>query len=138
MTSPSTPQIVAVISTPADLQCALRMRNVPDLFELRLDALFANREEVIAAIGKLRAPLIVTARHPREGGSNHLSGPNRRALLRRFLPYAAYLDIELRSAGRFATILGEARAKGIRIIISFHDFKETPSGLRLDEIARSA
>ena len=138
MTSRSTPQIVAVISTPADLQCALRMRKLPDLFELRLDALFARREEVIASIGKLRAPLIITARHPREGGSNQLSGPNRRALLRRFLPYSAYVDIELRSAARFATILSEARAKGIRIIVSFHDFKGTPSRSRLDEIASCA
>jgi len=138
MTSPSTQQIVAVISTSADLQYALRMRTLPDLFELRLDALIARREEVMAAIEKLRAPLIVTARHPREGGSNQLSARSRRMLLRQFLPYAAYVDIELRSTAGCATILQEARARGLRIILSFHDFKETPSGPRLDEIAESA
>ena len=138
MRKPSTPQIVGVIFTRTDLRRAVRMRHPPDLFELRLDALFARSEEVKAAIGNLRAPLIITARHPREGGSNQLSAPNRRALLLRFLPHAVYLDIELRSAGTFAAILEEARAKGIRTIVSFHDFNETPSRPRLDEIARTA
>jgi 3-dehydroquinate dehydratase-1 len=138
MTKPSTPQIVGVIFTRTDLRRAIRMRNPPDLFELRLDALFARSEEVKAAIGNLRAPLIITARHPREGGSNQLSAHKRRALLLRFLPHAAYVDIELRSAGTFAAILEEARVKSIRTIVSFHDFNETPSRPRLDEIARTA
>jgi len=138
MTKLSTPRIVGVIFTRADLQRAVRMRNPPDLFELRLDALFAKREEVKAAIGDLRAPLIITARHPREGGSIQLSAQERRALLLRFLPDAAYVDIELRSAGPFEAIWQEARAKNIQTIVSFHDFKETPRRPRLDEIVRTA
>ena len=138
MTKLSTPRIVGVIFTRADLQRAVRMRNPPDLFELRLDALFAKREEVKAAIGDLRAPLIITARHPREGGSIQLSAQERRALLLRFLPDAAYVDIELSSAGPFEAIWQEARAKNIQTIVSFHDFKETPSRPRLDEIVRTA
>jgi 3-dehydroquinate dehydratase-1 len=138
MTKTPTPQIAGVIFTLADLRRAVRMRNPPDLFELRLDALFPRREEVEAALRHLRAPLIITARHPREGGSNQLSVQKRRALLLRFLPHAAYVDIELRSAGAFAAILEAARAKRIRIIVSFHDFNETPRRPRLDEIARTA
>jgi 3-dehydroquinate dehydratase-1 len=138
MRKPSSPQIVGVIFTRADLQRAVRMRNPPDLFELRLDALFGRDDEVKAATADLRAPLIVTARHPREGGSNQLSARKRRGLLRRFLPHAAYLDIELRSAGPFAALLAEARAKRVRTILSFHDFEKTPSRSRLEEIARSA
>lgn len=134
----SPPQIVGVIFTRADLQRAVRMRNPPHLFELRLDALMAQSDEVEAALADLRAPLIITARHSREGGANHLSARKRRVLLRRFLPHAAYLDIELRSAGTFAAILAEARAKGVRTIISFHDFEGTPGRSRLDEIARMA
>jgi 3-dehydroquinate dehydratase-1 len=138
MSNAATPQIVGVIFTQADLRRAIRMRNPPDLFELRLDALFARREEITATIGKLRAPLIITARHPREGGSNHLAARQRRALLLRFLPHAAYVDIELRSADAFAEIMDEAHAKGTRRIISFHDFNGTPNRARLDEIARKA
>jgi 3-dehydroquinate dehydratase-1 len=98
MNNAATPQIVGVIFTQADLRRAIQMRNPPDLFELRLDALFARSDEVMTAIGNLRAPLIITARHPREGGSNQLGARERRALLLRFLPHAAYVDIELRSA----------------------------------------
>ena len=138
MTKTPTPQIAGVIFTLADLRRALRMRKPPDLFELRLDALFPRREEVEVALRHLRAPLIITARHPREGGSNQLSLQKRRALLLRFLSHAAYVDIELRSAGAFAAILEAARTKRIRIIVSFHDFNETPRRLRLDEIASTA
>ena len=138
MTSVPTPQTVGVIFSQVDLQRAVRMRRPPDLFELRLDALVARIEELNGAIGHLRAPLIITARHPREGGSNQLSVQKRRALLLRFLPHAAYVDIELRSVGAFAAILEAARSKKIRVIISFHDLKETPSRSRFDEIARTA
>ena len=46
--------------------------------------------------------------------------------------------LALRSAGTLAAILEEARAKSIHTIVSFHDFNETPSRSRLDEIARMA
>jgi len=138
MTKTPTPLIAGVIFTRTDLRRAVRMRNPPDLFELRLDALFPRCEEVDATLRHLRAPLIMTARHPREGGTNQLSLLKRRALLLRFLPHAAYVDIELRSAGAFGAILEAARAKKIRIIVSFHDFNGTPPRSRLDEIARTA
>jgi 3-dehydroquinate dehydratase-1 len=138
MTNPTVPQIVGVISSRADLRRAVGMRNPPDLFELRLDAAVARIEETQDAIGKLRAPLIITARHPREGGFNDLSSRARCGLLRKFLPHATCVDIELRSAGLFATVLEEARAKKIRAIISFHDLNDTPRPARLDEIAGAA
>lgn len=134
----STARIVGVIFTHADLRRAVRMRNPPDLFELRLDALFPQDEKGFTAVGNLRAPLIITARHPHEGGSNQLSAHQRRRLLLRFLPRAAYVDIELRSARSFAEIMKTAREKNIGIIVSCHDFNETPSGPRLAEIAGDA
>jgi 3-dehydroquinate dehydratase-1 len=137
MASLSTPQIVGVIFTPADLRHALRMRNPPDLFELRLDAL-GTGNELSDAIDGLPAPLIITARHPREGGSNRLPARERRALLMRFLPCAAYVDIELRAAATLSAILEKARAQGIRTILSCHDFQETPSRTRLDAMAERA
>jgi 3-dehydroquinate dehydratase-1 len=138
MTKLSMPLIAGVILTRTDLRRAARMRNPPDLFELRLDGLFTKREEVEAGLRDLRAPVIVTARHPSEGGLNQLSLQERRALLRRFLPQATYMDIELRSADAFAAIWDAARAKKIRVIVSFHDFNETPSRPRLEEITRTA
>jgi 3-dehydroquinate dehydratase-1 len=138
MTKPAVPRIVAVICSRADLRRALQMRNPPDLFELRLDAAALRIEEIENAIGKLRAPLIITARHPREGGFHQLSSRKRRDLLRRFLPHAAGVDIELRAARPLAVILGEARAKKIRAIISVHDLADTPGPARLDDLAGAA
>jgi 3-dehydroquinate dehydratase-1 len=138
MTNASNPQIVGVISSRADFRSAVRMRTPPDFFELRLDAAATRLEEIRGAIGKLQAPLIITARHPREGGFNELSSRERHDLLREFLPHATCVDIEMRSGRPLAAILEEARRKDVRTIISFHDFTATPSRARLDEIARRA
>jgi len=66
------PRLVGVIMSLADLDSAIRMRKPPDLFELRLDQLARGLDEVEKKLPKLRAPLIMTARHPREGGANQL------------------------------------------------------------------
>lgn len=138
MTRSPVPQIVGVIFSRSDFQRALRMRRPPNLFELRLDALAADLDAVQREIDKLPAPFIITARHPREGGVNDLSPGKRRGLLRKFLRYASYIDVELRSTGSSAAILDAARAKNIRTIISFHDFSATPSAADLNEIASAA
>jgi 3-dehydroquinate dehydratase-1 len=132
------PQIVGVIFSRADFQRALRMRKPPDLFELRLDHLVNRIDEISAEIERLPAPLIITARDPREGGANQLSAPRRRALLLKFLPRAAWVDIELRSARPLEAVLRSAHAGNVRTIVSFHDFKTTPPASRLDEIVSSA
>ena len=116
-----------------DLDLALRMRRQPDLFELRLDYLVRVVDELESKLSKLRAPLIITARHPEEGGANQLNLRQRRKLLSRFLPCASYIDIELRSAAALRSLIKLARQKDVRRIISFHDLKATPDlgGLQL-------
>lgn len=131
------PRLVGVILTGTDLERAIHMRNPPDLFELRLDGLFSRTEALEEAIGVLPAPIIITARHPREGGVHQLSTQKRRSLLLRFLPFAIYVDVEIRSADSSAAVIDEARARGIGIIMSFHDLHDTPSQNRLREIART-
>ena len=133
-----TPQTVGVIFSRADLQRALRMRKPPDLFELRLDRFANSIGEVEAAIDRLPAPFVITARDPREGGGNHLSVSRRRGLLLQFLPRAAYVDVELRSARFLAPVLRSARAHRVSTILSFHDLKTTPPAARLDELVFSA
>src|SRR5437867_4829923 len=118
---------VGVIMSRDDLRFAIRMRNPPDLFELRLDHLVGIVNELENKLSLLPAPLIITARHPREGGANNLSIRQRRELLSRFLPWARYVDVELRSANALRSLLGVARRKNVRRIISFHDLGSTPS-----------
>jgi 3-dehydroquinate dehydratase type I len=138
MRRPAAPRIVGVIFSRADLQRALRMRNPPDLFELRLDGLVGCLDLVKTNLGELRAPLIITARAPREGGANALTPAQRRALLIDCLPRAAYLDIELRSLASFRTVRRRLEANRADLILSFHDFTDTPAAPRLDEIAAKA
>lgn len=140
LTRPSASPVVGVIASPAALARAARLRRQPDFFELRLDALLDSLGEVIQAIPKLRSPLILTARHPSEGGFGALTSADQRALLQRFLAHAAIVDLELRSASRMKTLLDEVRRRGIDLIISHHDLHDTPPHdelLRLTESAAS-
>jgi 3-dehydroquinate dehydratase-1 len=132
------PRIVGVISSRADLRRAVRMRKPPDLFELRLDCLFKFIPEVEVVCARLPAPAIITARVAPEGGANNLKASQRRGLLLKFLPRAAYVDIELRSAKILSAVLRSASQNKIATIISFHDFETTPPASRLDEIVSRA
>ena len=132
------PRIVGVIASRADLDRALRIRRPPDLFELRLDCLAGVADQLQDMLAKLRAPLIITARHPQEGGARKLSLRQRRDLLTRFLNHADYLDVELRSASELRRLLAIAEAKKIRRIISFHNLKSTPRARLLAMKARQA
>lgn len=132
------PRLVGVITSRADLDFAIRMLKPPDLFELRLDHLVRIVDGLESKISRLCVPLIVTARHPQEGGVNKLSFRQRRELLSRFLPRARYIDIELRSAAALHALLKLARKKNVRRIISFHDLKATPDYRDLQAKARRA
>ncbi len=132
------PRVVGVIMSRADLNFAIQMLKPPDLFELRLDHLAGIIDEVENKISRLRSPLIVTARHSREGGANKLSLRQRRDLLSRFLPRARYIDIELRSAAALHSLFKAARKKNVRRIISFHDLRARPDLGRLEAKARRA
>ena len=132
------PRLVGVIMSLADLDSAIRMRKPPDLFELRLDQLAQNVDEVEKKLSKLGAPLIMTARHPREGGANQLSTQQRRDLLLRFLPRARYIDVELRSVEALRSLLQAARRKNVGRIVSFHNLKATPDSRTLRTKARAA
>jgi 3-dehydroquinate dehydratase I len=132
------PQIVSVIASRVDLDRAVRMRKHPDFFELRLDCLAPVAVTVEKLLPKLRAPLIITARHPREGGSGSLGLRKRRDLLAQFLSHASYIDVELRSARALRSFLELAENKNVARIVSFHNFLSTPSSRLLEDKAREA
>lgn len=130
--------LVGVIASRAGLAHALRLRRPPDYFELRLDALRDSLGGLARAIPQLRTPLILTARHPAEGGLGKLGLTNRRSLLSRFLAHAALIDLELRSVRQMAPLLRELRRRKIGLILSVHDFHGTPAPAELLRKARSA
>ena len=131
-------RVVAVIASRLDLAKAVRLRRRPDLFELRLDMLRDSLGELSRILPRLSAPLILTARHPREGGAGGLTLSSRRALLLRFLDHAAMVDLELRCLSQFQALLREIQSRRLDLIVSHHDLRATPTPARLRELVASA
>jgi 3-dehydroquinate dehydratase-1 len=132
------PRIVGVVFSRRDLLRAKELRPAPDFFELRLDALAPFLDTVESAVRSLTVPLIITARHPREGGVNDLTPAGRTALLQRLLDRAAYIDIELRALRELESVRRQARRKKIGLIISFHNLNATPNLATLRAKAQAA
>ena len=106
-----------------------------DLIELRLDSL-GNGDSVhdFARRQRLSLPLLLTARHPDEGGTNQLSISQRAEILSEFLPVGRLLDLELRSLEELGAIWERAAEIGMVRIASWHDFTQCPSRERLRDI----
>lgn len=81
---------------------------------------------------------IVTARHPGEGGQNAMGAVARRAALLELLPSASVVDVEIRSLRGMEAVVREAKAGGVAVLASFHDFRTTPGVERLIGLARQA
>ena len=133
------PRVVGVIASRADLERAVRMRRPPDLFELRLDRLAGMADQV-----EKRITEAAHAAHHHSASIRTKAAPancrlrQRRDLLARFLNHADYIDVELRSARALRALLAIAKTKNVRRIISFHNFKSTPSARILAAKAREA
>ena len=133
------PQVVGAVHSPGALRRALRIRpGELDFLEIRVDAFAPDPAPLLRALPRLRAPLIVTVRHPAEGGAHRLGLAQRRELFARFLPFAALIDVELRSVKALASTIADARTRGIRVIVSDHHFKTTPPAVRLQQTIRRA
>jgi len=133
--------VVGIIHSPQALTAARNLRRGDvDFLELRVDAFaalpHANQEldRLESAANNLPAPLIVTVRHPKEGGAGRLTVAQRRVLFQRFIGHAALIDIELRSIPQLSDVLLVAQESGVGTILSHHDFRTTPPLKRLQEL----
>ncbi|MDB6138332.1 MAG: quiB [Verrucomicrobiaceae bacterium] len=125
------PLTVGVASQPealaAFLSQSLEERKATcDLVELRLDLLELDADELQHAIPLLGLPVLLTARHPAEGGRGTEDAAGRKALLEPLINLAAIVDIELRSMRDMQDIMAQARRHGVSVMGSFHDFQVTP------------
>lgn len=98
-----------------------------DLVEIRVDALLDHLPSVKKLLPVIGVPILLTVRHPAEGGMGNLPVTRRRELIRRFLGNAAVLDVELRSAQAMREVIDDARARGITVVFSDHHFRRTPT-----------
>lgn len=109
----------------------------PDLLEWRVDAceLVENIEECLTLLQEMREhigkiPLIFTCRIDLEGGFKKLSQEKRLKLFTSAISSGNVdlVDIELCNEEKFIKVIQEsAAAHDVKVILSSHNFKETPS-----------
>ncbi len=98
-----------------------------DLIELRLDSLGVGTEvHEFAERNKASHPILLTARHPDEGGKNALTCSQRASLYAALLPAGALIDLELRSIRELGEIWAAAEEHGLLRIASWHNFENCP------------
>lgn len=121
-------RIVGVVSTPAAWEKALALENGSvDLLEIRLDLLLADESALPGKLADFSTPLLLTVRSPQEGGKGPTEIADRLALYRLHLPDVAVIDLELASAAQGGALIAEAKAAGVAVVLSHHDFDSTPS-----------
>jgi len=96
-----------------------------DSVELRLD--YLTEITAIDELTKIQKPIIATCMPEFEGGN--FKGPEgeRIELLRKATEFSSHLTIELKTETNLRDpLISEAKEKGVRVILSHHDFDSTP------------
>jgi len=107
-----------------------------DLIELRLDYLNDLRD-VRKIVKSTSLPLIATNRQYEQGGHRPQKEDQRiQALLDVADTGFQYVDVEL-STANLESVMHKLKDIGVRSIVSFHDFKQTPNITDLEKIVRS-
>ncbi len=103
-----------------------------DLVEVRAD--YLKQVKLAVLLEKRRKPFIVTHRRKEEGGKYKGEEKKRLSVLQEAIDLGAdYIDAELASERSF--LQGLIRKKrGTQIILSFHDFRRTPSQKELQRL----
>lgn len=124
----SGPLVVGAVHSPAGLRLAEGLgKGDLDLIEIRVDALAGCMNGVRRFLENARLPVLLTVRHPAEGGIGNLPVARRRELFREFLPAASLMDVELRSVTALREEIALARENGIGVVVSDHHFRRTPT-----------
>ncbi|MFZ3059914.1 MAG: type I 3-dehydroquinate dehydratase [Candidatus Methanoperedens sp.] len=96
-----------------------------DILEVRIDLLDMDALLALSKIKKLDLPVIITNRMKQEGGAWDGSEDERIQTLLSLLHLADAVDIEL-CAQKRDDVVKKAKTEGKTVIISTHDFRNTP------------
>lgn len=98
-----------------------------DWVELRVDALPPDItvEQLLAQ--RPECPVLLTVRHESEGGCRVMPENERLSLAIRLLPLATAVDWETAQLEHAQELVSAAKAAGVTVIASNHDFEKTPS-----------
>ena len=108
--------------------------NLTDVIEIRLDSMV--KADIYGCCSLLHKPLLFTNRPLWEGGA--FDAPEERRIAPLFEAIrqdAAYIDFELRADQRLRKrLLAAASITSTRMVLSWHNFKNTPSQAELEEV----
>ena len=106
-----------------------------DWVELRVDALSADvTAEQLLAGPRPVCPVLLTVRHASEGGCRDMAEAERMALAMKLLPLATALDWETAQMEHAQELIAAAKAAGVLVIASNHDFEKTPDLATLQQL----
>ena len=121
-----------------DTICKINSQNIFDVVEIRLDQLI-QENELKTKISSITKPLLLTCRHPKEGGDNNISEPLKRvSIIEPLLSHASAIDIEISTANEMKNLITEAKSKNVQVVLSYHNFEITPNLAELNIIATEA
>ena len=103
-----------------------------DILELRIDLIREDPIRILKDLKKLDLPVIITNRMKKEGGAWTGSETRRIQKLISLIPYADAVDIELGAPDR-DMVVKKAKNAGKKIIISTHDFQNTPDAKTMED-----
>lgn len=115
---------------------------VADILEIRIDRCTKrdplSLQKFCQSLKKTGLPLLATVRSREEGGVLKIPSSERLSLFKALAPYADFFDVELSSKEIVKDVVRLAREHQIQVILSFHNFKETPKRRKLEEILRKS
>lgn len=107
------------------LEAIKETNGLADLIELRTD--YLRDPDLALLLNAKEKPFIITNRRKEEGGRYRGDEKRRFGILREAIELGAeYVDVEINSEKSLLRDL-IANKKGTRIVLSFHDFRRTPS-----------
>ena len=113
-----------------------------DLVEVRVDTFKArDPKRLKKAFTEARLvglPILLTIRSKEEGGGFKLDDKERLLLFTELTPLVDAVDIELTSKRILKKVVAAAKEYRKKVLVSFHDFKGTPTTARIKAIIKNA
>ncbi|MBK1831594.1 type I 3-dehydroquinate dehydratase [Verrucomicrobiaceae bacterium R5-34] len=141
VTIPDQPLVVGSVASLNHLACLqpIELPEQCDLLEVRLDAMVGHEEALMIELDRFKNfPLLFTARAVSEGGLVALSAEERSELLLSVADRATWIDVELASYDSMRDAIHEIRLKEVGLILSYHNFEETPEEYSLQRTVELA
>lgn len=122
----------ALAATTNDLTREPKAREIADLIEFRMDSAEEPIEQLRDYDGEL--PILATNRSRWFGGEAADRGRLDQLMAAAEFDAVERVDVELETARGMEWVLNEFRDQGVELVISFHEFEETPDQATLDAI----